>query len=60
MGCNKFPRCRTIVSMKVIDQLKDLQAKGQWPPATTQRPTKSSAEKKQAAKRQKLRSRKLV
>lgn len=34
LGCNKFPRCRTIVSFKQIENLKDLQAKGQWPPKT--------------------------
>jgi DNA topoisomerase-1 len=32
MGCNKFPRCRTIVKMEKLDMLKDLQSKGQWPP----------------------------
>lgn len=32
LGCNKFPRCRTIVSMKKIDELKTLQAEGKWPP----------------------------
>ena len=32
LGCNKFPRCRTIVSMKQIDHLKELQEAGQWPP----------------------------
>jgi len=34
LGCNKFPRCRTIVSMKKIDELKELAAAGKWPPAT--------------------------
>jgi len=34
MGCNKFPRCRTIVSIKQLDHLKELQADGKWPPAT--------------------------
>jgi DNA topoisomerase-1 len=34
LGCNKFPKCRTIVSFKQIENLKDLQAKGQWPPKT--------------------------
>jgi DNA topoisomerase-1 len=34
LGCNKFPRCRTIVSMKKLDDLKKLQAEGKWPPAT--------------------------
>jgi DNA topoisomerase-1 len=33
MGCNRFPRCRTIVNMDKLDMLKDLQSKGQWPPA---------------------------
>ena len=32
MGCNKFPRCRTIVSVKEIEKLKGLQAEGKWPP----------------------------
>jgi DNA topoisomerase-1 len=34
LGCNKFPKCRTIVSMKKIDELKQLAAAGKWPPAT--------------------------
>ncbi len=34
MGCNKFPRCRTIVSIKQLDNLKKLQAEGTWPPET--------------------------
>jgi DNA topoisomerase I len=37
LGCNKFPRCRTIVSAKAIDRLKELQAAGQWPPGDPQR-----------------------
>ena len=36
LGCNKFPRCRTIVSAKGIDRLKELQAQGQWPPKDPQ------------------------
>jgi len=32
MGCNRFPRCRTIVSIKQLDHLKELQASGEWPP----------------------------
>ena len=32
MGCNKFPRCRTIISIKELDKLKGLQAEGVWPP----------------------------
>ena len=34
MGCNKFPKCRTIVNIKHLDQLKQLQSQGQWPPQT--------------------------
>jgi len=34
MGCNKFPRCRTIVSIKQLDKLKKLQEEGAWPPET--------------------------
>jgi DNA topoisomerase-1 len=53
MGCNKFPRCRTIVSMKVIDQLKDLQSKGQWPPETPAKADEILGRKKPAAKSKK-------
>lgn len=34
LGCNKFPRCRTIVSMTQLEQLKGLQSEGKWPPKT--------------------------
>jgi DNA topoisomerase I len=34
LGCNRFPRCRTIVSVKGLDRLKELQAQGEWPPKT--------------------------
>ncbi len=37
LGCNKFPRCRTIVSFKKLDELKELQAKGLWPPDSDER-----------------------
>jgi DNA topoisomerase-1 len=40
LGCNRFPRCRTIVSFKKMDELKDLQAKGQWPPKNTEQADK--------------------
>jgi len=32
MGCGRFPRCRTIISIKELDHLKELQDKGLWPP----------------------------
>jgi DNA topoisomerase-1 len=34
MGCNRFPKCRTIVGIKQLDNLKQLQDAGQWPPKT--------------------------
>ncbi|MBW8001121.1 MAG: type I DNA topoisomerase [Planctomycetes bacterium] len=34
MGCNKFPKCRTIISIKKLDELKEMQEKGIWPPET--------------------------
>jgi len=32
LGCGRFPKCRTIISIKQLDHLKELQAAGQWPP----------------------------
>lgn len=32
LGCNRFPKCRTIVSIKKLEMLKQLQQAGQWPP----------------------------
>ncbi len=37
LGCNRFPRCRTIVSAKSLDRLKELQATGAWPPQDPER-----------------------
>jgi DNA topoisomerase-1 len=34
LGCNKFPKCRTIISIKQLENLKKLQAEGVWPPET--------------------------
>jgi DNA topoisomerase-1 len=34
LGCNKFPRCRTIISYSQLDKLKQLQSQGKWPPDT--------------------------
>jgi len=36
LGCNRFPRCRTIVSYKQLSELKRLQAAGKWPPETAE------------------------
>ncbi|MBN2137595.1 MAG: type I DNA topoisomerase [Sedimentisphaerales bacterium] len=34
MGCGRFPKCRTIISIKQRDHLKELQSAGKWPPET--------------------------
>ncbi len=34
MGCGRFPKCRTIISIKQLDYLKKLQSEGKWPPKT--------------------------
>ena len=49
MGCNKFPRCRTIVSHKVLDKLKDLQGQGKWPPETIEEVDEILGRKKKSA-----------
>ncbi len=37
LGCNRFPRCRTIVAVAQLDHLKELQAAGQWPPESLEK-----------------------
>ena len=34
LGCGKFPKCRTIISIEQLDHLKELQEQGVWPPET--------------------------
>ncbi|HEV56568.1 MAG TPA: type I DNA topoisomerase [Phycisphaerales bacterium] len=34
LGCDRFPRCRTIVSIQQLDTLRQLQEDGRWPPNT--------------------------
>jgi DNA topoisomerase-1 len=34
LGCNRFPRCRTIVSIKQLEMLRKLQSEGRWPGET--------------------------
>jgi len=66
LGCNRFPRCRTIVSMKQLDQLKQLQAEGNWPPKTPEEADallgreKTAKKKKSSAKGAKGQRRKEV
>ncbi len=63
LGCGRFPKCRTIISMKQLDHLKKLQAEGKWPPATYEEADeilgrKKSAKKKTAKKKTKKASKK--
>ncbi len=57
LGCNRFPRCRTIVSIKQVDHLKALQEKGQWPPDSLEKAdellgrTKKKTAKKKTTKK---------
>jgi DNA topoisomerase-1 len=48
MGCNRFPRCRTIVSIKQKDALLKLQSEGKWPPKTADEADKILGRKKPA------------
>ena len=48
LGCNKFPRCRTIISMKQLDHLKELQEAGQWPPDTYEKADEMLGRKKKS------------
>lgn len=34
LGCSRFPRCKTIVNIKQLEHLKQLQSTGKWPPET--------------------------
>ena len=36
LGCNRFPKCRTIVGYKQLDNLKKLREEGKWPPQTAE------------------------
>lgn len=46
LGCNQFPKCRTIVSIEQIDNLKKLQQAGKWPPKTSEEANEILGEKK--------------
>jgi len=51
LSCNRFPKCRTIISNDQLEHLKQLQADGQWPPATTDEADRILGRKKKKAKR---------
>jgi len=46
LGCGRFPKCRTIISYKQLDNLKRLQSEGQWPPETIEQAEKILGRKK--------------
>jgi len=50
LGCNRFPRCRTIVSIKQVDHLKQLQEAGQWPPDSLEKADELLGRKKKKKK----------
>ena len=50
LGCNRFPKCRTIVSIEQIDELKQLQSEGKWPPGSLEEADIMLGRKKPAKK----------
>ncbi len=46
LGCGRFPKCRTIISIKQLDYLRQLQSAGQWPPETWEEADKILGRKK--------------
>ena len=48
MGCNRFPKCRTIISVKQLDNLKQLQSEGKWPPETREQADELLGRKKKS------------
>ncbi len=54
LGCNKFPKCRTIVSFKKLDDLKELQAKGVWPPSSVEKADQLLGREKKSSKKKKV------
>jgi DNA topoisomerase-1 len=53
LGCNKFPKCRTIVSIQKLDELKVLQSEGKWPPSDPEEGKKIASVKSDTRKTQK-------
>ena len=51
MGCNRFPKCRTIVSGKMRDKLVEMQKEGTWPPKTPEEVDEILGRKKAAKKK---------
>ena len=53
MGCNKFPKCRNIISIKQLENLKRLQEKGVWPPDSIEKADELLGRNKKTAKKAK-------
>ncbi|MGA2916038.1 MAG: type I DNA topoisomerase [Sedimentisphaerales bacterium] len=53
LGCNRFPKCRTIVSFKKLEELKELQSKGQWPPKNIEQADELLGRAKKSQKKEK-------
>lgn len=53
LGCNRFPKCRTIVSFKKLDELKTLQAEGLWPPSSAEKADELLGKHKKSSARKK-------
>ena len=49
LGCGRFPKCRTIISIKQLDDLKKLQAECKWPPKTPEEADEILGRKKTTA-----------
>jgi DNA topoisomerase-1 len=58
LGCNRFPKCRTIVSMEKKEKLQELQAQGKWPPDDIERANEILGKKKKSAGKSKKKSKK--
>ena len=62
LGCGRFPKCRTIISIKQLENLKKLQEDGVWPPDTYEKAdellgrTKKKPTQKKPAKKKTARS----
>jgi DNA topoisomerase-1 len=56
LGCNRYPKCRTIVSIKQLEELKQLQAEGKWPPKSVEEAAEILGKEKTARKSTKRRT----
>ena len=46
LGCNRYPKCRTIISSKELGHLRQLQSEGRWPPESWEEADKILGRKK--------------